>query len=37
MTYNEAKFVLENRHLYNDEMVRWAMDVVEEYERQHPR
>lgn len=36
MTIGEARYVLANRSMYPDRMVLWAMDIVAEYERQHP-
>lgn len=34
MTVNEAYYVLDHRHDYHADTVRWAMDLVERYERQ---
>lgn len=36
MTIEEARYVLANRGMYSDRMALWAMDIVAEYERQHP-
>jgi hypothetical protein len=34
VTLNEAKYVLANRHLYDDRMYMWAVEIVETARRQ---
>lgn len=37
MTYNEALFVVANRHLYSEGWLAYALDVIEQHDRESRR
>lgn len=37
MTVREAYYVLENRHYYDDATYHYALEIVEQYEREQRR
>jgi hypothetical protein len=36
MTIGEARYVLAHREIYDQATYMWAVEIVENYERQHP-